>query len=463
MAIIDRALNSIGLQRAQNNIGTNFGHHAVDKYVTNPIDWVGILASFYYNKMEQSNSRAGRYLTQWPELLKDLYRLDPITSRYIAQPVDDGFKDGFSIKTDNLEEDENKEITDLMNKLRVTQEVKMAVKMARLYGGGALIIGDADQSKNSQPVSVSENSRIKAIRWWDLSLNTPEQGTSYAYLSPISLKIKDATSIYWRGVKFHPSRILAFPGQQGTTTDEYSSSYGWGLSSVERLVEPLVVYMKQRYALLEYAEKLKLEKVKMQSVKEALLRPNGDRDLRNILGRLNYQRNVSSTILLGDEDDFITETLDLTGVKDLHEQNQRMLCQATGFPAEKLWGNQLSGGGIGGTQDQLEVYNAMVEGGVREPTTQPIMELYQIFANSLYQVELNGLELIWPSLREASDVEMDNMKTSHMNRLNQAIQLGLMTQEEAQQAINKFDLVGVNVDEDGGSEVSSQILALGGS
>lgn len=413
------------------NIGTN-------AYSSAPIDYLGTLKSLTND----------RFITQDPNFLEMLERVNPIVKRYNNQPVDDAFKDGFTIKTPSLSQDEITTLYAEMRKRGVIGEIKEACKLSRLYGGSIIVFGSRDRRNgniNAKPVSLEKTDLIKAVRRHDFSLVTDHD--SLVSLSPIQVRIQASTNLSYNGIEFHPSRLVPFVSNLPKSLTGLQNTNGWGLSSLEHLIEPLVLYKKEQQALLDFVEKLKIQKLKVRGVAQMLKNPNGQNALRELVERITNQLNASSVMMLDKDDEFSTETISLTGIRDAKAEIRKDIMAATGIPAEKLFGNQEGGTGLGGTQDQLEVYNAMVTGEVQEPSKQSIIQCTNIVAKNMYDIDqLDDVEIEFPSLRESTDAEMETIKTSKMDRLIKALNDGLIGTDEAIDVINSHDLLGVTVE-----------------
>lgn len=414
-------------------------HHdrGTQSYATRNIDYISTIAG-----MTPSD-----FITCHHEVLSNLEIVNPVVKRYVNQPVDDAFKDGFKIRTPSLSEDQISTLYSEMQKRGIIEQIKEACKLSRLYGGSILVFGSHDRRSNDtnkKPVSLKGVDLIKAISRWEFS-SVNDHG-KFAELATITMRINNATNLSYNGVSFHPSRLVPFASNLPKSRKGYSITQGWGFSSLEHIREGLVLYKKQEEAFLDFITKAKIDKIKIADLAKIRKQPNADQIIGEMLNRLARQRNASSVMLLDGNDEFATDTLDFAGISQAQADMRKMLYMTTGIPAEKLAGNQEGGSGLGGTQDQLEVYNALVNGEVREPAKPSMIQCTNIVAKFLFDIDyLDDLQIEFPSMRESTDAEMEANKTAKLNRLTQALNDGIIDEDQYKEAVNNGGLLGITL------------------
>ena len=419
------------------NNNAQYHNNGVQAYNSNKIDYISAIANM--GDMD--------FITCHYDVLSNLEIVNPVVKRYVNQPVDDAFKDGFKIRTPSLSEDQISTLYSEMQKRGIIEQIKEACKLSRLYGGSILVFGSHDRKNNEinkRPVSLKGVDLIKAISRWEFS-SVNDHG-KFAELATITMKINNASNLSYNGVSFHPSRLVAFASNLPKSRKGYSITQGWGFSSLEHIREGLVLYKKQEEAFLDFITKAKIDKIKIADLAKIRKQPNADQLIGEMLNRIARQRNASSVMLLDKDDEFATDTLDFAGISQAQADMRKMLYMTTGIPAEKLAGNQEGGSGLGGTQDQLEVYNALVNGEVREPAKPSMIQCTNIVAKFLFDIDyLDDLQIEFPSMRESTDAEMEANKTAKLNRLTLALNDGIIDEDEYKEAVNNGDLLGITL------------------
>ena len=419
------------------NNNAQYHNNGVQAYNSNKIDYISAIANM--GDMD--------FITCHYDVLSNLEIVNPVVKRYVNQPVDDAFKDGFKIRTPSLSEDQISTLYSEMQKRGIIEQIKEACKLSRLYGGSILVFGSHDRKNNEinkRPVSLKGVDLIKAISRWEFS-SVNDHG-KFAELATITMKINNASNLSYNGVSFHPSRLVAFASNLPKSRKGYSITQGWGFSSLEHIREGLVLYKKQEEAFLDFITKAKIDKIKIADLAKIRKQPNADQLIGEMLNRIATQRNASSVMLLDGNDEFATDTLDFAGISQAQADMRKMLYMTTGIPAEKLAGNQEGGSGLGGTQDQLEVYNALVNGEVREPAKPSMIQCTNIVAKFLFDIDyLDDLQIEFPSMRESTDAEMEANKTAKLNRLTLALNDGIIDEDEYKEAVNNGDLLGITL------------------
>ena len=102
----------------------------------------GLFATLSINGQSQLSQTATQYLnlryyliSNDRNLLSHMYAEHGIVQTLVDQPVDDAFRGSFDIQTDQIEPEELTKLEQFIERNRVVETIKQAVKWSRLYGG----------------------------------------------------------------------------------------------------------------------------------------------------------------------------------------------------------------------------------------------------------------------------------------------------------------------------------------
>jgi hypothetical protein len=125
------------------------------------------------------------------------------------------------------------------------------------------------------------------------------------------------------------------------------------------------------------------------------------------------------------------------------------------MPLSKIFGESASGFGSG--QDSIENYNSMVEGEIRAKIKFDILRILELICKKEFDFVPDDLSITFKPLRILSAEQEENVKNSQFNRILQAKQSGLISDKEFKDAVNRNNLLGVNLE----TETDSDLLAIG--
>lgn len=375
------------------------------------------------------------------QLLAQSYVEHGIIQTLIDQPVDDAFRSGFKIKTDQLEPDQLEELETYLEQEKVIDSLKQALKWARLFGGGGiLLITSSDSRKPLDINSFNENTKIefRAVDMWELyneQLNTGMQ----------EAKLKKEDGFYnVNGVPFHPSRVYCIKGKEAPSFIR-PRLRGWGMSELERLVRSLNQYLKNQDLIFELLDEAKIDIFKMEGYNSSLLTSGGTNAVANRIQNANMIKNYQNALTMDVADEYEQKQMAFSGLAEILIQIRQGIAADLKMPVTKLFG--ISAAGFNSGEDDIENYNSMIESEIRGKCKFIVVDMIKIACQKLFQYVPDDLKIEFNPLRILSAKEEEEVKDRQFNRVINAYASGLMTAEEAKQAINKDNLMAIKIDD----------------
>ena len=361
-------------------------------------------------------------------------------------PVDDGLRGGIDIATKQLDEDQISLLQAKMEREGDLGVVASALYWNRLFGGAGILtlINGADNSKPFDVKKMPKGTKVKfrSADMWELffdQVNVAGDG------SPIYTPFQETYNYYGKNV--HESRIMPMKGIEPPSFIK-PRLRGWGLSIVDPLVRSLNQYLKATDLGFEVLDEFKLDIFKIKGLSQALMSSSGTQKIQERVALANAQKNFQNALTMDMEDDYIQKQLSWSGLAEAMDGIRKQIASDMRIPMIKLFG-QAAGGGLGNTgEDEIEVYNSMVESQIRSKCKFDILKIVEIRCQELFGLIPEDLEISFQPLRVLSAVDEETVKTGQFNRLLQARQAGEITALEFRDSANRDNLFAIKLETD---------------
>lgn len=385
------------------------------------------------------------------QLLSELYIEHGLVQAVVDVPVDDGMRGGIKIKTSQFDEAEINEVEALMAKEGDLQELGQAMKWTRLYGGGGLLIITDQISANPLDAKSIEGKDLdfRAVDMWELyyeKMNISDQEVD----EKLQIRRRQKEFNYYNQ-KVHSSRVLKFEGKQAPSFIR-PRLRGWGFSVVESVVRSINQYLKSTDLSFEVLDEFKLDIYRMKDLLNSLLAPDGTAKIKQRVSLANQQKNYQNAIVLDADDEYEQKQLSFAGLADTMAGIRMQIASDLRMPMTKIFG--MSSAGFNAGEDDIENYNAMVEGTVREVCRYELIRMVELRFIQLYGKRPDDLEIEFEPLRVMSSEQEETVKDRQFTRVLQARQAGEISSMEFRRAINSEDLLPNKLDEDDSIDTS---------
>lgn len=380
-------------------------------------------------------------ISNFRQVLSEVYVELGLVQTIVDVPVDDALRGGVEIKSKKLDEDEIKELMISIDRDDDLNVAGQAAKWNRLFGGsGVLIMTDQDPKEPLDIAAIQNDSPLifRPVDMWELywdlqnteGYDPTQQLDNFEYYSYYSEQV-------------HKSRVMVM---KGLTAPSFIRPRlrGWGYSEVEKLVRSLNQYLKNTDVSFEVLDEFKLDVYKFKNLTDTLLSPNGDQKVKQRVQLANWNKNYQNAIVLDSEDEFDHKQLSFAGLAEVMQGIRMQVASDMRMPLTKLFG--ISAAGFNSGEDDIEVYNAMVESTVRNKIKYVILRMIEIKCQKLFGYIPDDLEISFKPLRILSAKEEEDVKTQKFTRVLQAKQGGEITTLEFRDACNKDNLLPITLD-----------------
>lgn len=391
------------------------------------------------NSLNGYNNISLELLTWQFYLLTYLYKTYGILGKIIDIPVDDAYKNGgFDLESDNIDEEELKELQDTLVRKGDIEEIKSAQKWSRLYGGSVVIaLSGNDLSKPINEQSLYNNQlEFIAVDRWQVNYSLPNikmrggmwELTSYQGEWQKQYKEFEGTHI------IHPSRVFVVPGKKAPYLI-MQQVQGWGMSVYEQIFQDMSQFFKARNVLFELLDEAKTDVLKLATLQTALSSTNGERALQKMVDLIARNKNYKSQITLSKDDDYEQKQISFAGFEGILKEIRIMMAGSSNIPVNKLWGEGVTGFGSG--EDSLENYNSQIENEVRTPANALIDWILKLRCFQLFGREIPDLTKVWKNLRVLSAIDEQNIHDHKLANVLQLFDRQLLSPQEIMEYLKK--------------------------
>lgn len=375
-------------------------------------------------------------------VLNQLYVEHGIIQTLIDQPVDDAFRSGFVIKSEELSPDDIEQLEIYVERNRVIENLIQAMKWARLFGGGAVMIVTDQNPKIPLDIdAITKDTPIefKAVDMWEL----------YQHKAPVEgeaeVTLDDDDEFYnYYGKPVHKSRVYRINGKEAPSMIR-PRLRGWGMSEVERVIRSVNQYLKNQDVVFELLDEAKIDVYRISGFNSALMTQQGTNGVTTRVQLGNHLKNYNNALTMDKEDEYEQKQISFAGLSEILTQIRQGIAADLKMPVTKLFG--ISASGFNSGEDDIENYNSMIESEIRSKCKFMVVDLLSICCQKVFGSIPDDLMIKFNPLRILSAKEEEEVKTDQFNRVMNSYQSGLISAQEAKEGINKNSLLPVEVDE----------------
>lgn len=364
----------------------------------------------------------------------------------IDMPVEDAFRGGIEIESDELEEEDMEKLHHYLDHNGDWEALKEALKWGRLFGGAGLLIEteDEDTRKPLKPKALTPESMLRFIPAdrWELTLT----GSSILDISRTGFhhnsEQQNQVPYLYYTVPLHRTRVMRIQGKKAPSYIRLRLQ-GWGMSELERCMRDINSFVKFQNMIFELIDEAKIDIFKITQFNEALASAEGTEMIRRRIQLNAVLKNFKNSTVMDASDDFDQKQINLSGYADIYSELRQNLAASLQIPEAKLFGQSASGFGSG--QDSIENYNAMVESGVRTTAKPIVHEIINLRCQQLFGF-IPHYETKFRPLKLLNEPEEEAVMTSKINRALSLYDRQMFTAKELLDSLDKDKLLNIRTE-----------------
>lgn len=379
-------------------------------------------------------------VSQNRQLLNQCYIEHGLIQTLVDQPVEDGMRGGYEIISSQLSPENIEEIQAYIEREQINETITRTLQWGRLFGGSGVVVNASQKCDRPLNLSIiNENTPLKFYDadQWELNYTgyVDDQNPTYKNTNEIQYN--------YYGIPLHNSKVLRYDGKKAPSLIR-PRLRGWGMSVVERVIRSMNQYVKNNNVLFELLDEAKVDVYKIHEFNNSLNSKRGTEAIQERIQTANMIKSYLNALTMDALDDFEQKQIDLSGLSDVLNQVRIGVAADLKMPMTKLFG--LSASGFNAGEDDIENYNSMIESEVRSKARFIIIKVIEIICQKLFGFVPDDLRIKFPPLRILSAEQEENVKTQQFNRILQAYDSQLITEEEAKDALNNQNLIGIKID-----------------
>jgi phage-related protein (TIGR01555 family) len=290
-----------------------------------------------------------------PDQIIMAYRSDWIARKVVDIPAFDMVREGRHWQAEDgmIEKLEAEEA-----RLQVWPKLAKALRLARLYGGSAIIlgVGDLDTSQPLLPDRIVEGGLgfIHVANRWEITAGEIDRDpASPGWGEPRQYTMSSPT----RGqVRLHPSRVIPFLGAE---VPEISMATSWGDSILQAVDEAVKNAGLASNGIAQLLQEAKVDVFKIPNFMASV----GDEAYRQkVIDRIslaNQAKSITNGLLMDKEEDYQQKQVSFSQLPEVLSLYLQIAAGAADIPATRLLGQSPAGMNATGESDLRNYYDRL--------------------------------------------------------------------------------------------------------
>lgn len=350
------------------------------------------------------------------------YRTDWIARKIVDIPAFDATREWRNWQADPSD---ITELEDAEKALLVQRKTMLTLQKARLYGGGAMIMGinqgTPDQEINIEQIKQGDLQWVHSVSRWDLGTGPMELDVTSPYFGEPQYYTRTMPN-NGQTLRLHPSRVVRFVGME---LPDLNISVGWGdsvLQIVKDAVQAAGVVVQGGAQLVNEA---KIDVIKIPGLSENISSKAYETKLKDRFGAANMIKSLYSLLLLDKEEEWQRIEQTFASFDDVMKMYLLVASGAGDIPATRMLGQSPAGLSATGDADTRNYYDR-VSTAQKIEIAPNLNRLDQVFVRSVLGTYPDGLHFNWAPLWQMSDADKADIAVKKATVMTADVNAGLI-------------------------------------
>jgi phage-related protein (TIGR01555 family) len=379
---------------------------------------------------------------------ENAYRADWIARRVVDAPAEDMTSNWRDWQADG---DKITAIEALEKKLRLQIKLKNAIIRARLYGGGALVMGVEDGNQADEPLDLDKVGK-DALRFlvvmnryelsagpriYDVNSDWYTRPEYYTVQTPISgveeplPKGADPTAMNSVMTRVHPSRVIELVGNELPDWRLAPLGGGWGDSVLQTMDDTLRQWGLTVGGIAAMVNDAKMDVVKIPDFSKNIATQEYANRLYTRFAAANQSKSSINSLLLDKEEEWDRIQTNFGGLPNLLTELMTIVAGAANLPVSRLFGKAGSKG-LGKSssgQDELRNYYDGVSAEQRTELTPRLDLLDQVIIRSALGGPDDNVHYAWTPLYNSEPKELADIAKVKADTTQVYVTMGIINED----------------------------------
>lgn len=394
------------------------------------------------NTYQQTQEYAQMYYTEW-------------TARKIVDiPVDDMLREGW--KYNGLDKDQEKALIVDLRKKSFNKSLRQGLRLERLLGGSALLMGVKDQQDDPSEPLVVENVDKGDLAFVNMIPRTRMHVSQFDN-DPFSSGFGHPMIYEIHGKPVHRSRLIVFDGDPLVNNNGSDLSlrkfknHGFGESVLSAVYDDIIRSVGSRQGAMHLINRASVLLIQNQSMQGQLEGKSGQNALKKLDDMCDQISMYQSAMVDGKKVNLDQFSASFGSVPELLMSFLQVLSAGSDIPATRFLGT--APGGLNATgQADLENYYNMIDA-KRDDRLRPQLEkFFRVELRSMFgkDFDAESIELEFPPLWNLSETDLATVRTADTNNSVALVGAGIIDSITAQQELKERGALEVDPNEDPG-------------
>lgn len=357
-----------------------------------------VVAGLFGSKDKLAQDRFG-FFAQDRQQLEAAYRGDWISRKVIDVPPFDMTREWRDWQADKpqiaaIEAEEER--------LGVQQKVNRALRLARLYGGSALVLGIGD-SDPTQPLPAIEKEGLRylhVMNRWEITPGEVDRDV----LSPLFGEPKwYQVASTGKSLRLHPSRVVRFLGAE-LPDWQTAGADGWGDSSLQAVMDAIKHAGLATQGVAMLIHEAKLDVIRIPSLSTSLSSKEYASRLVDRFTLANTMKGLVNALVIDKEEEWDRKQISFAQLPEIMQQYLQIAAGAADIPATRLLGQAPAGLNATGEGDIRNYYDR-ISAEQRVTLTPNLRRLDEALIMSAIGTRPDEIHFNWAPLWQLSDTE----------------------------------------------------------
>lgn len=242
-------------------------------------------------------------------------------------------------------------------RLGVQRKVARALRLARLYGGAALVLGagDGDPAQPLPPLGRGGLRYLHVMHRWEIAPGEIDRDVlSPGFGEPGWYQVSSTGGTGAGGVRLHPSRVVRLLGAEvpdGTAAD------GWGDSVLQAVMDAIRQAGLATQGVATLIHEAKLDVIRIPQLTQHLAQPDYASKLVDRFTLANTMKGLVNALVIDKEEEWERKQLSFAQLPEIMQQYLQIAAGAADIPATRLLGQAPAGLNATGEGDIRNYYD----------------------------------------------------------------------------------------------------------